>query len=324
MSAGHRSDAAVSKAAIEAPGKIVLSGAYSVLWGAPSLVAAVDRYAVADPTRPPVHVGEEVRAAIDLGIIGKACFVDVSGLRASSASGESRKLGLGSSAAIVVATIAALRFADPVAPGGEIDRDAVFADAFRAHRAAQPSGSGVDVAASTYGGVLMARLEEDRSLRCQARPLPGGARVEVFSSKTAAVTGSMIGLVKKLEASEPILFRSIIGRAREGAEEVVAASSVRELLDALRKQEAALRDLARASQAPIFTPEFDELGQIAAREGAFFGPSGAGGGDVGIFVGEADPSDTFATALGSVGVDRLPVRVGAEGVRVALFAPRSG
>ena len=31
-----------------APGKLVLSGAYAVLEGAPALVAAVDRYAVAD------------------------------------------------------------------------------------------------------------------------------------------------------------------------------------------------------------------------------------------------------------------------------------
>ena len=34
-----------------APGKLVLSGAYAVLEGAPALVAAVDRYALADSER---------------------------------------------------------------------------------------------------------------------------------------------------------------------------------------------------------------------------------------------------------------------------------
>jgi len=35
-----------------APGKLVLSGAYAVLSGAPALVVAVDRYVVADSARP--------------------------------------------------------------------------------------------------------------------------------------------------------------------------------------------------------------------------------------------------------------------------------
>ncbi len=34
-----------------APGKIVISGAYAVREGAPAIVAAVDRYAVADGAR---------------------------------------------------------------------------------------------------------------------------------------------------------------------------------------------------------------------------------------------------------------------------------
>ena len=51
-----------------APGKLVLSGAYSVLEGAPALVAAVDRYALADDAREPELVGDlrvtSARAAV--------------------------------------------------------------------------------------------------------------------------------------------------------------------------------------------------------------------------------------------------------------------
>src|SRR5262245_30830565 len=70
----------------QAPGKIVLSGAYAVLEGAPALVAAVDRYVIADATRDADLVTPEVRAAIGSG---RAPWFDASALRA-----RERKLGL--------------------------------------------------------------------------------------------------------------------------------------------------------------------------------------------------------------------------------------
>ena len=309
----------------------MLSGAYSVLWGAPCLVAAVDRYARADASRDPVHVGDEVRAAIDLGLIERACFVDVSGLRApGKVPGDSRKLGLGSSAAIVVATLAAMRLdaaraSTEVAPAPErgsaaVDPQAIFAGALRAHRAAQPTGSGVDVAASAFGGVLVASLGPDGSLEVRPHVMPAKLHVRVFSSPTAASTGGMIARVKAFEAADRAGFEAVIGRARDCARRVVVAMSPAAALEAMRDQDTALRDLARASGAPIFTPDFDELARVAANEGAFFGPSGAGGGDVGIYLGVVPPSKAFATALDAVGVDHLPIRVGAEGVRVVRSA----
>ena len=39
-----------------APGKIVLSGAYAVLAGAPAIVSAVSRYVTADSERPATFV----------------------------------------------------------------------------------------------------------------------------------------------------------------------------------------------------------------------------------------------------------------------------
>ena len=47
-----------------APGKLVLSGAYAVLYGAPAIVTAVSRYAIADTGRAAEFVTPEVRAAI--------------------------------------------------------------------------------------------------------------------------------------------------------------------------------------------------------------------------------------------------------------------
>src|SRR6185437_2901148 len=85
-----------------APGKLVLSGAYAVLEGAPCLVAAVDRYAVADASRPATFVTDEVRCAVAAGALARPPWFDASALRESAPDGTSRKLGLGSSAAILV------------------------------------------------------------------------------------------------------------------------------------------------------------------------------------------------------------------------------
>jgi len=116
-----------------APGKVVLSGAYAVLEGAPALVAAIDRYAVADTGREATRVTPEVREALARRSDGKAPWFDASELRDDS--GE-RKLGLGSSAAILVASLGALELA--VCAEARDDELAlrVMPAALAAHRAA--------------------------------------------------------------------------------------------------------------------------------------------------------------------------------------------
>ncbi len=303
-----------------APGKLVLSGAYSVLWGAPCLVGAVDRYALAFRDEPHTHLAAEVAAAVSLGLLDRPCRVDVSALRATDASATSgsRKLGLGSSAAIVVATLAAARaeLADERGAFPRAERDRLFRDALLAHRTAQEGGSGVDVAASVYGGVLACRVEAGGGLVVEPRPLPDGVEVHVVAARQPASTQGMVARVKAFEATSRARFAEILKEARAHAEAAALASSASALLAAMRGQDAALRALAAEADVPIFTRDFDHLAAAAAEEGAFFGPSGAGGGDVGIYVGERAPGAAVATALAELEVDRLAVHVGASGVHV--------
>jgi phosphomevalonate kinase len=300
----------VTQAAYRAPGKLVLSGAYSVLWGAPAIVAAVDRYAVAFAAEPAEHIADEVQAAIDLAILERACRVDVSALRAPTEGGGSRKLGLGSSAAIVVSTLAAFGVG-----GGDLStpkaRQKIFEAALRAHRHVQPDGSGVDVAASTFGGVLVCQLEKGLLVtRAHQWPAP----FQAFACRTPASTKDMVARVHLFASEHPERHGNIIARASRAASRAASATTEVELLEALREQDDALRDLGVAASVPIFTSELDELGRIAATEGAFFGPSGAGGGDIGIRVGSAKMSQPFATALGRLGVDPLDLSISATGV----------
>ena len=137
-----------------APGKIVISGAYAVLEGAPAIASAVDRFVVADTAGVAARPTPEVLAA--LGGAPAPAF-DASALF----SGD-KKLGLGASAAILVASLAARAVAER-GPLSDLElATAVFPNALRAHALAQGGGSGVDVAAAAFGGTIVFRRGGER------------------------------------------------------------------------------------------------------------------------------------------------------------------
>jgi phosphomevalonate kinase len=290
-----------------APGKLVLSGSYSVLYGAPAIVTATGRFAYADRERAPVHVAEEVVAAVERGLIPAPCFVDASELRAYEPDGTSRKLGLGSSAAILLATLVAYRGA----PKTEAARRELFEQALLTHRLAQGGGSGVDVAASTFGGTLRFLANAAGTPDVTAQPLPADAVITVFAARTSAVTAGFVARVKAYASSSPERFGSLMNAASAGAASAVAATSAGELVRALKVQRDSLRELGVLSGVPIVTPEVHDL--AAAAGSAFFGPSGAGGGDVAFFLSDHPAPSPFIEAARRLGYDALDCAVGAPG-----------
>jgi phosphomevalonate kinase len=296
-----------------APGKIVLSGAYAVLEGAPSIVAAVSRYVTADASRPAALVTDEVRAAIDAGVIASAPWFDASDLRTPLPDGTSRKLGVGSSAAILVASIAAVA-------GERLLRErpgslaaAVFPAAYAAHRSAQPGGSGIDVAASAFGGVITASIRNGQ-LDVAEHALPAGTVVEVFASPVSASTGDLIRRVRAFAAADPARYRRLLDAAARGSEAAIAATTPAELVAAIGAQLDALAELGDASGAGIVTAEAAAIRPEAAAEGAIFGPSGAGGGDIAVYLGPSPSSPRVRSLARAHGYDLLDLRVGSTGV----------
>lgn len=286
-----------------APGKLLLSGAYSVLWGGVAIVTAVDRYVSADSARDAPLLTPEVRAA---GPLARAPWFDASQLRQHDV-----KLGLGSSAAILVASLAALELDLRGELPDESLAQSVFPPALAAHRRAQGGGSGVDVAASCFGGSLRCRLDGER-LDVSPYELPGELAIEVWSSGHPASTPALLGRVRQLERAQPQRFQALLARQREAAGQAERARCGRELVEALEEQRLALTALGAAAGAPIVTAELQALSPLA--EHACVLPSGAGGGDVVLYVGLSAPSPALEAARRRLGWQRLELGLGARGV----------
>jgi phosphomevalonate kinase len=297
-----------------APGKIVISGAYSVLEGAPALVGAVDRYVVADASRRSAIVSEEVLAAYRSGAIDIVPWFDAAGLRTRLPDGTTRKIGLGSSAAILVASIAAV-FSNRIADEDELRRT-VMPAALAAHHAAQPLGSGIDVAASVHGGIVHCLRHEDGSLDVKATQLPEGLVLEVFTCPVAASTGQMLEKIEAFKRAEPMTYQTHMESAIAGAHDAASTRDAATLLKAIAMQIEALSQLGRAANAPIVIRPVSELHTMATAEGAIFGPSGAGGGDIALWIGTSRPSEAFLARAAFHRLEPLGVIVGARGVYV--------
>jgi phosphomevalonate kinase len=294
----------------QAPGKIVLSGAYAVLEGAPSVVTAVNRYVVADTARPAEMVTPEVKAAL----AGRtAPFFDASALRA-----DSKKLGLGSSAAILVASLGALTASERPGITEEDLRGLVFDPAIAAHRTAQGGGSGIDVATSVHGGTLVA-VKKDKSLAVRPTNIPGKLELHVLFAGVPASTSELVGKVRAFKARSPHEYDGVLTdltAAAEDAERAFDEDDASGVIRALRAQLRGLTDLGELARAPIVTREVARLAELADADDAVVVPAGAGGGDIAIYVGLTPPSARLVKAFEAERYLRAELELGAKGLHL--------
>lgn len=295
---------------VSAPGKIFLIGEYAVLDGAPAVVAAVKASAVGqfvpgfEPESP--FVDEAVRAAL-AGLGERAQALPPGSVLIDSTAFQrgGKKLGVGSSAAVVAASVAAvMEMAGlPVAD----NRQMVFSLAERAHRAAQGGlGSGADVAAAVHGGLVHYRRPPGGYPVIEQVRLPAGVRLVVFAEGTPASTPDMVRMVRAYADGNPDGYKRVMQPLRAQAEDFVEALSmgnVDALLSAARSYLDGLTELGGRAGAPIVTARFQMAGDLAINLGGVAKPSGAGGGDVGValFADDAAARD-FASRLPHLGL----------------------
>lgn len=213
------------------------------------------------------------------------------------------KLGLGSSAALTVALIGALLNHAGVTPPSDREEEFVLRLAREIHRRAQGQlGSGIDIAAGVYGGVLQYRLSSAGELpEVRRLSFPEGLSVQAVWSGRAASTTEMVARVEQFHRREPSAFASLMEAMTAVAQrgcEVFAQNRVGEFLKWVEEYRQLLDRLGQASGAPIVSAVHRRLAQQVRSRGATYKPSGAGGGDFGFIF--ADSPEQMQQAVAAV------------------------
>lgn len=303
-----------------APGKLVLTGEYAVLEGAPAVVLAVNRRArvsLRDSHDSDWHVAAPALGIADaqgsFDVAGRLCWrnlddaqhvrftlvtavleeaasnapltpchadLDTQAFFASEPPGS--KLGLGSSAALTVALSGAVQAREQrTTPDMETLQNV--------HRRVQQGrGSGLDIATSLHGGTLLYRLHEDRPVITPAT-WPAAVQLCCVWSGKSARTGSFLERLSAWRAREPAAYAAHmheLGVQAKLAANALAGSDVATLLQAMASYATLLDRLGNASGLDIVSAEHRAIGALAAACGVVYKTSGAGGGDVGIAVSD--------------------------------------
>ncbi|MCK6555362.1 hypothetical protein L6Q96_12410 [Candidatus Binatia bacterium] len=334
--------------AAHAPGKLFVLGEYAVLDGCPAVVAAVNRFVTARVQagtagadvrieagahgsvrfaagKPPAEEGPlrfvlaAWRSVVERwpGLARRDVLIEVTSTLDDPVAG---KTGLGSSAATVVATVAALQALSDSSPDTTGGRIALLETALAAHRRAQGgTGSGGDVVASVFGGTT---LFEPRGEGLPiVTPLPWPTGTELLAGWSGA-PASTTGLVERYRTASPPDAAARAGffeRTRAAVADFVAAlRGGRVALDALNAGGDALDRLGAELHLPVVTPALRSLVRAARGCGAAAKASGAGGGDCAIAVAtDAHMAAAVCRAWEAAGFAVLDVALSREGVTIA-------
>lgn len=314
-----------------APGKLVLAGEYAVLTGAPALVAAIDRRVTCRITArqsghwqlvsrgfeahcrcqrdalgdavagPAVLVGHALRAlGMDWRQLPEHLQVEIDSRPCYR---HGAKLGLGSSAATLVAVAAAL--------AALVGRDCELQPLIAAHRAMQGgAGSGSDVAAAWHGGAIRFQNGQVEPVR-----LPDNLH---FAFVHAGWSTRTRDLVARFESWRQGGERPVLQRLIECSAAVFDAGD--ELLARLAAFADALQALDEAANIGIFSPPHLQGRALAARHGVLYKPCGAGGGDMGIAIAnDANALAAWCEEAGAAQLSIINAGFEAAGVRVELL-----
>ena len=217
-----------------APGSLMLMGEHAVLRGQPAIVCAISKrmkikLAPRDDRAVILHsaLGEHETTLDELApsdsfrfVLGaiRACREGLGqGFELDIKSEMSHQMGLGSSAAVTVATLAALAGAEGKTP----DPRCLLECGTKIIRKVQGGvGSGADVAASTYGGCLRYFAEPQEAVKISAVP-----QLTVLYSGSKTPTPEVIAIVEAIRRKQPAIFGdldALIGRTVQGAFEAAA------------------------------------------------------------------------------------------------------
>ena len=304
-----------------APGKVVLWGEYAVLEGASAAVLAVNRFArctleasgvwrfsttgfeaaTAQFDRLPATVPTDAAAVLPWQVLQEFPAAPSTPVSVAMHTGDfyrdGVKLGLGSSAALCVAVQAAVAALAGSTPD--------HARALGAHRRLQAGrGSGIDIAASYFGGCL--RFRDGGAKPC---PDPWTHRCFVWVGEPAHTTRKLDRFADYLCRGDRIALNALTQWCETLFDEPTVA--------ALNAYADALKALDKAAGLGVYSPPHLAAERLARASGMVYKPCGAGGGDVGLAVADSpEPLPRFVASAEACGFTILNLEAAPHGVQV--------
>lgn len=314
-----RTDGCEDVASASAPGKLILFGEHAVVFGEPALATAVDLRTevfvrghtewLADGASIEEPRYRYVRAALDRAWDGGPLWVEVRSMIPPAS-------GLGSSAAVTVATIGAASTLSGVARRPE----EVARLGFEVEHEVQGRASPIDTTTVTAGGAVLVRpghgdgllwtiRRGDRSWSLHACNLPT-LELVVGSTGVAAATGPLVAGVRNRVARDPSAAEDVrtIGRL------VVEGLTALQAEDYPRAGALMNRNHEILNRLGVGHPKLDRLVEAARPYSHGAKLTGAGGG--GSMVALTDRSDRVAEAIEDAGGRAFLVRTSSLGLEV--------
>jgi len=322
---------------VKVPGKLMIAGEFAVLEPNHQLgVMAVDRFVYAkiapssenrltledfdlydigfdvDSNNVYVHtedtnvrfVHNAIRVAIQyLQEMGIAISTFALSVRSELDDESGAKYGLGSSAAVVTATVTAVL---EVHLSNRPSRELIFKLAAIAHVETQGNGSGADIAASTFGGLLnYTSFQAEWLLRkykhadtitellhmdwvyFSVRPATMVQNLYFCVGWTGepASTSKLVDQILLLKQKNPAQFEEFLKQSDEAVHTFfngMDTSNEGLIIDGVKRNRRALASVGHQANTSIETPMLTKLCDLAESHGGAGKPSGAGGGDCGI------------------------------------------
>lgn len=349
----------------KAPGKLYIAGEYAVVEnGYPAILVALDQFVTCSIEESAAEVGKIISRqyhnnALQWHRLGEQMVVDnrdnpfsyiLSAIKVTEEyarsfarelrifdlhidsqldSDSGKKYGLGSSAAVTVATVKALcRFYNL-----PVTKDEIFKLAAIAHFEVQGNGSLGDVAASVYGGWIAYHsldrqwLAQQRKyldlrtlvdlpwpdLKIESLKAPSNLQLLIGWTGKPASTSQLVDKISLFKARQQKEYRQFLEDNKHCIQRMVDGfhnADLESIKNEIRYNRELLKQLGTNSGVHIETPVLNKLCEIAEDFGGAAKTSGAGGGDCGIVAIDRDSNFKLVLKKWAANkIEQLPLSV---------------
>lgn len=349
----------------KAPGKLYIAGEYAVVEnGYPAILVALDQFVTCSIEESAAEVGKIISRqyhnnALQWHRLGEQMVVDnrdnpfsyiLSAIKVTEEyarsfarelrifdlhidsqldSDSGKKYGLGSSAAVTVATVKVLcRFYNL-----PVTKDEIFKLAAIAHFEVQGNGSLGDVAASVYGGWIAYHsfdrqwLAQQRKyldlrtlvdlpwpdLKIESLKAPSNLQLLIGWTGKPASTSQLVDKISLFKARQQKEYRQFLEDSKHCIQRMVDGfhnADLESIKNEIRYNRELLKQLGTNSGVHIETPVLNKLCEIAEDFGGAAKTSGAGGGDCGIVAIDRDSNFKLVLKKWAANkIEQLPLSV---------------